>query len=241
MRYAGTRAPITAALLTAAVVAVSGCGLPSTEACPGDSCTTELRALGKQLEGLDKVVVVRLVSRSKHLEDGEYGNIDVTAAVADESGAQQLADELARLYVESDVPVVRRVTVDVEPSPARTSPQVQESTMVNSVDAQGIECAEASCAAELGQYQRILERDFGSEVLTVDEISWHSGERPESVVRATYLPKGIDRQNALDIQARVLRLGKDAGVEKLGNIHLYLQFQETVTYTFRYDGSGKPE
>jgi hypothetical protein len=111
-----TRAQPAALLLLAATAVVVGCSvLQSSQECPGDGCSDELRSLAASAADLAPVTEVTRVWRASGLDNGVNGGVDVRAEVADRAAAEVLAHELAHAYAASDVEPVFRVYVSVVP------------------------------------------------------------------------------------------------------------------------------
>lgn len=226
--------------LAGAGVAMTACGHDSRASCPGEHCTPELSALHDDVAGWPGVASVELVARDRQLEKGAYGTIKVTAEVTDEASARAVADQLGRLYATAGLDAVRRITVDVSPTPARTVRRVLDTSVSGKVDGDPIPCAAQKCAAEMSAFREDLENDLAGTMSPL-ESAWVGGESPSTVVKATYSSRLLSRQEALDLARSVLVVADKAGLPKIGSVRLLLTYETNVSYTFVYDGSGVPD
>lgn len=231
---------VLAGAVSAAALALLGSGcttLQESLSCPGESCPSELRAVGDAAARVPRVTAVDRSWRFHNLDHGESGGVDVHASVGTEREARRVATAVSAVYRDSDVEPVDHVDVLVVPDPERGRPEDASSFSSGEVGgAADVPCADDECAEQLAGFEEAFAGAAVADEATLDSVSWSvDGDAPCTRIEVTATGDLMDPEAFREFEGRIVAVARSAGLPDIGDVRTLVHYQRRVEFSFVFD------
>ena len=228
---------VLAGAVSAATLALLGSAcstLQESLSCPGESCPSELRAVGDEAAQVRRVTAVDRSWRFHNLDHGESGGVDVHATVGSEREARRVAAAISVIYRDSDVEPVDHVDVLVVPDPERGRPEDTSSFSSGRVGgAAEVPCADDQCDGRLADFEESFAADAVADEATLDSVSWSvDGDAPCTRIEVTATRDLMDPAAFQDFEGRIVDVARSAGLPDIGDVRTLIHYQRRVEFPF---------